>query len=437
MKELFRNKNYVLLFAGSLVSELGNVLFAFVAGLYVADITGRESMLAIFMALGAGVRVLVSPLAGVIIDRLNKIKIIYLTDYFRGLMFIVVAYFFWMGVTQTQATAILLVVVGVSGLISAMFGPAVTAATPEIVGLDLLQQANGANSIINSLTAIVGVLFGILAFALFSFEFAVFLNGISFVISGFSEMFIKAIHKQEVPQTKHTFFKDMAVGFSYIKKKEGILSMLMYLVFINLAIAPIFNVAIPSLLRIQLQRSAWEIGWVNIAISLAMMISGVIIGGIKLKKLSRTIKLNLLFVVISMILLTINIFLLSINAYSYWIFYALLVLIHIFIGISLIGVNVPFNTSLVKIVEPELRGRVFSTFGAVAGALAPVAIVAGGFIIEKTSVSVLGFICSLVMLIPTIGLITNKRVHNLLEGIERDTNGKAEATSPELQPENI
>ncbi len=425
MKELFRNKNFVLLFAGSLVSELGNVLFAFVSGLYVADLTGRESMLAIFMALGAGVRVLASPLAGVIIDRLNKIKIIYLTDYFRGLMFVAVAYAFWRGLTQGEATAILLVVVAISGFISAMFGPAITSAVPEIVGNDMLQQANGAHSIIGSVTSIAGVLFGILAFDLFSFEVAVLLNGISFILSGFSEMFIKTPHKQEVPKTQHSFFKDMSIGFKYIKEKEGVLTMLMYLVFINFAIAPIFNVAMPSLLRIQLHRSAWEIGWVNIAASLAMMVAGIVVGSIKIKRLTRTIKFNLLMVVLAMVLLTVDIFLFSLGLYSYGVFYGLIIAIHVMVGIFLIGVNVPFNTSLVKVIDPALRGRVFSTFGAIAGALSPIAIVVGGFLIEKTSVSLLGLVCSLIMVIPAIGFTTNKKVHTLLEGIEKDNNKEA------------
>ena len=71
MKQLFQNKNYVLLFFGFLVSELGNVIFGFAAGLYIADLTGRASMLSIFMALGAGVRIVMSPLGRVKSARSN------------------------------------------------------------------------------------------------------------------------------------------------------------------------------------------------------------------------------------------------------------------------------------------------------------------------------------------------------------------------------
>ena len=42
MKELFKNKNFSLLFMGNLVSEMGNVIFGFVAGLYVQDLAEQS-----------------------------------------------------------------------------------------------------------------------------------------------------------------------------------------------------------------------------------------------------------------------------------------------------------------------------------------------------------------------------------------------------------
>ena len=83
MGELFKNKNFTLLFMGNLVSEMGNVLFGFMAGLYIQDLTGDAIKLALFLALGAAVRLVFSPFAGVLVDRWDKVKIIYLTDFLR------------------------------------------------------------------------------------------------------------------------------------------------------------------------------------------------------------------------------------------------------------------------------------------------------------------------------------------------------------------
>lgn len=422
MKELFQNRNYKLLFFGNLVSELGNVLFGFVAGLYVADLTGKPSMLAIFMALGAGIRIIASPLAGVLVDRWDKVRIIYGTDFLRGIIFVVTAYLFYNGLNQTAATVVLLTVVGLSGLISAFFGPAIISATPEIVGLEKLQAANGANSIVTSFTAIAGVLFGIIAFSFFTFEVAVLINGVSFVASGLSEMFIKAKYKGEVPSERKSMKEDFVIGFKYIKEREGLLNLMMYSLFLNFAFSPLFSVGFPSLMRIQLDRNAWEIGWLDIVFSIAMMGSGIVIGSIKLKSMGRTIRTSLFFLVLTFMLMTLNIYFLSLDLYSYWVFYGIFMAMHVSMAIFMMATNVPLNTGMVKIIDPSVRGRVFATIGALASGLTPVAIILAGYLIEATSVAFLGFVCSLILLVPTFGFITNKKVRALLQSIEDETN---------------
>jgi MFS family permease len=421
MKELFQNKNYVLLFWGFLVSELGNVVFGFAAGLYIADLTGKASMLGIFMALGAGVRIIMSPVAGALVDRWNKVRIIYLTDYFRGIIFVVTAYLFYNGLTQNEATWVLLIVVSLSGFISAFFGPAVASGTPEIVGLDKMQAANGANSIIQSITGIAGVLIGIIAFSLFSFEVAVVINGVSFILSGFSEMFIKAEYKQDLDQEQsHGMISDIKFGFTYLKNTYGLLNLMIFSLFLNFALSPMFSVGIPSLMRIQLSRNAWEIGWLNIAFSVAMLVSGVIIGNMALKSYARTIRINLLTMVVTFLLLSVTIYLLTQDILQYSLFYGLFIVLHILIAVTMIGSNIPLNTGMVKVIDARYRGRVFATISALSQGLIPVSILLAGFLVDATSVSFLGIVCSVLLLIPTIGFFLNKPVKALLEQIDKN-----------------
>jgi len=427
MKELFKNKNFTLLFTGNLVSELGNVLFGFVAGLYIADLTGKASMLGIFMALGAGIRIIASPLAGVLVDRWDKVKIIYGTDFLRGILFVIVAYLFYSGLTKSEATIVLLIAVSFSGLIAAFFGPAITSGTPEIVGLDKLQAANGANSIVTSTTAIVGVLFGIIAFTSFTFEVAVLINGVSFLLSGCSEMFIKAEFKGTVPIEKKSFKDDLVFGLKYIKNREGLLNLMMYSLFLNFAFAPMFGVAFPSLMRIQLERGAWEIGWLDIVFSITMLITGVVIGSITLKRVTRTIRTGLVFLTSTFILMTVNIYFLSIGVYGYWVFYGIFMAMHISMGVFVMVTNVPLNTGMVKVVEPSVRGRVFGTISALSGGLTPVAILISGYVIDATSVAFLAIVCSTILLIPTIGFLSDKKVTALLQSIEDNGNSPVEA----------
>ncbi len=422
MKELFNNKNFKLLFAGNFVSEMGNVIFGFVAGLYVTDLTGDPVMLALFLALGAAVRLVFSPVAGVLVDRWNKVRIIYMTDFIRGFIFLAVGYIFFMGVDTNTAITILLIVTALSGFISAFFGPAVSAATPEIVGLAKVQQANGANSIIQSSTMIMGVVLGIVALGFFDFYIAVLINGASFVISGLSEMFIKSEFKAEVPNHEPPhMIEDMKIGFGYIKKKEGLLRMMTYSLFLNFAFTPLFSVGIPFLFRGQLERSEVEIGIINIFFGIAMAASGMIVGTMVMKSMTSMIRKSLLGLSTSFILIAINIYAFDGGYLSYTVFYILTIVLHISLAGFMMATNVPLNTGMVKVIDPKVRGKVFSTIGAISGGAVPIAIFLGGPIIKASSVAFLGVICSALLLVPTFGFLFDRKVKTLLEGIEEDS----------------
>lgn len=421
MKELFKNKSFSLLFTGNLVSEMGNVLFGFVAGLYVTDLTGDPIMLGLFMSLGAAVRLVFSPVAGVLVDRWNKVRIIYMTDYIRGIIFLLVGYVFFVGVSDTVAISILLMVTALSGFISAFFGPAVAAATPEIVGLSKVQQANGANSIIQSSTMIMGVILGATAFGLFDFYIAVLVNGVSFMLSGFSEMFIKSNFKEDIPEHEPPhMIEDMKIGFNYIKQKDGLLRMMVYSLFLNFAFTPLFSVGIPFLFRAELQRGEWEIAWINIAFGIAMMISGIVVGSVVIRSMTRMIRMSLLLLSSSFLLTATNIYMLSTGVISYNLFYVFTIILNVMLAAFMMATNVPLNTGMVKVIDPQVRGKVFSTIGAISGGAVPIAIFLGGPIIAFSSVAFLGVICSLLLLVPTAGFLFDKKVKNLLQGIEDD-----------------
>lgn len=420
MKELFKIRSYTLLFTGNLVSEMGNVLFGFIAGLYVQDITdGSPILLAVFLALGAFVRLLFSPIAGVLVDRLDKIKIIYLSDYFRGLMFVGLAYVFFVGVETNVAVYLLLGITVVSGIVSAFFAPAIVSATPEIVGMDKVQVANGANGIIQSSTMIMGVILGAAAFELFDFHIALLLNGLSFIVSGISEMFIKAEHKEEVEKPQHSsMMLDMKIGFKYLKDHSGLLRMMIYSLFLNFAFTPLFSVGIPFLFRTELSKGAWDLAWINIAFGLAMMVSGIVVGQLVFKSIAKAIRKSLVMLSLSFILTSIVIYLLTSGTITYWLFYVSFIITNIGLATFMMGTNVPMNTIMVKIIDAEKRGRVFSTISAISGGAVPIAIVLSGLVIELTSVTFLALTCSAILLVPTIGLLLDKKVANMLLSFE-------------------
>lgn len=440
MKKLFKNRNYFLLFQGSLVSAIGTALYSFSAGLYVQDLFRTEGggaiYLSLFVAISIIIQVLFSPIAGLVADKWNKIKILYLTDFMRALLFFATLYILSLGLEKEVLIWLLLSITALASLNQAFFGPAATAVIPEVVGEDMIQAANGANSIIGSVQGIFGIIGGMFLYALVGFEIAVLINAISFIFSAFSEMFIKTKYKQEKeePTEEQHFFKDIVFGFKYLVSKQGLLTLMLFSLALNFAFTPVFSVGIPYLFRTELGRSAYELGASEIVFSVCMLIAGIMIGGMVIKSLTKTVRKGIISLSAAFIFTTITIVLISYNVVGYWFFYALFIIANILLAFTMMYTNIPLNTGLMKAIDPSVRGRVFATISALSMGAMPVAVIIGGLIIEWSNVAILGIVSSVILIITTLLLLRNKSIPVLLESIDAETKRLAElAALNELQ----
>ena len=84
-RNVFFNRNYRLVFFGALVSELGAILYSFAVSFYILEITDNNAFLqGLYLALCGGMLLLATPVGGVLGDRFNKAKIMFLCDYIKG-----------------------------------------------------------------------------------------------------------------------------------------------------------------------------------------------------------------------------------------------------------------------------------------------------------------------------------------------------------------
>lgn len=429
MKSLFKNKNYFLLFQGSLVSAIGNSLYSFAAGLYVQDmykLTDPEKgalYLTLFMFIGIFVQVILSPIGGVIADKLNKVRILYLTDWIRGILFVGTYFMLKQGFSDQQEIRLLLVATFVSSVNQAFFQPASTSIIPEVVGDDLIQQANGANSIIQSVQTIFGVIAGIFLYELLGFEIVVLLNACSFMLSAVSEMFIRTpFERNDDPITFASVKEDFVVGLKFIRGKEGFLTLMLFSLALNFSFTPLFALGIPYLLRTELLASTIEIGIVEVVFSIAMMISGVVVGSITIKNLNRSVKIGIISLALSFVFVSIIIGLVTYEFIGFSIFYGLFIFANILLAGTLMYTNVPLNTAMMKAIDKDLRGRVFGTLGSLSQGAIPFSILIGGFILNISNTAFLGLFCSVLVIVISFVYMKSKPIYNMLNSISMTPN---------------
>lgn len=427
MKELFENNNFKLLFAGNLVSEIGNSLFNVAMSFYILELTESTVSMGLFLFAVTFARIAASPLAGVLVDRWNRVRVIYMTDYVRAILFVLLGLYI-IGSPSDNNIILALYISGIlSSLSAALFGPAMSRALPEIVGEDMLQAANGAQSIVASIQSIIGVLAGAAIYYFIGIEWIIALNAISFGVSGFSEMFIKAKFVKEMTfeeleeQKQKTHLEDFVDSIGYIKRKTGLFNLVGFSLLLNFAFTPLFAIGIPYLFRIDLARVnyAMEYAYTNVAFSIAMLIAGITVGGMVIKSVNKIIKIGLLLLSSSFAFIAFTMFLASNRYIDFTSFYIMFTFGMVMLAAFMMLTNIPLNTGMVKIVDPAYRGRVFSTIGAISAGAIPFSFLVGGYIVEYYSVSALGLFCVLVMLVPTFGFLTNKKVKVLINTIDK------------------
>ena len=84
-ENVFRSRNFRLVFLGALVSELGSLLYSFAVSFYILEISGNNAFLqGLYLALCGGICLVLTPLGGVLGDRWNKARIMFVCDYLKG-----------------------------------------------------------------------------------------------------------------------------------------------------------------------------------------------------------------------------------------------------------------------------------------------------------------------------------------------------------------
>jgi MFS family permease len=188
-KLLKRNHNYRFTWLGQIVSEAGDH-FNNVAVLSLAiDKTHSGGAIAAIMLSRAIPAVLIGPLAGVVLDRFDRQRVMIASDLVRGL--IALGFILAIGRNQTWLLYLLSALLMVA---SPFFSSGRSAILPAIATDDELHTANSLTQTTGWMTLAVGAYFGGTTVARFGYQLAFIFNSISFFFSAFCIANLRSIH---------------------------------------------------------------------------------------------------------------------------------------------------------------------------------------------------------------------------------------------------
>ena len=256
---VFRNRNFRLVFLGALVSELGAILYSFAVSFYILEISRNNAFLqGLYLALCGAAMLVLTPVGGVLGDRKSKSKIMYICDFMKGGV-IILATVLMLFIPEPYAHIVILFILGILGnAVSGIFNPAAGALFPHIVEESQLQQANSYFAMKSSIESIFGIILAGILYAALPIHILFFFVGACFVASGISETLIRYdFTPSEVPLTLRLALHDMGDGIAYLKTKKAILALLASVLFINFFFAPVTGNFLPYFIKTDLTNAPY------------------------------------------------------------------------------------------------------------------------------------------------------------------------------------
>jgi len=180
-------RNICLYAIAKTVSIFGSSIYSFALGLYVLQITGSALNFAITLILGTIPMIVMNPFAGVIADKVDKKKLVVCMDVISGCLLItayILSSYYGLNLFIIYTTTFLMTV------FTTFFGIGLEAAKPNIVSKERLMSLNSISKIIDSISLILGPMLGGIVFAVFDMKTFIIINGISFILSAISILFI-------------------------------------------------------------------------------------------------------------------------------------------------------------------------------------------------------------------------------------------------------
>lgn len=404
-----KNKNFIIIVIGQIISLFGNAIQRFSMSLYLLEFTGSTATFANILAISTIPYILFAPIAGMLSDTVNRKKIMVYLDLFCSILIGGYALILFNGKDNEFIVAVVMFMLSIC---YTLYGPAVTSSIPQIVKEEKLTSANG---IINQVTSIVNFVAPILAgvlYGLVGIKIIVIINAISFLLSAIIELFLDipdAVNKEgkKVKDQSKLILKDfikksfvdMKNSFIYLKKeKKIILGIIASYALCNIFLVPILSIVAPYFINIFLGLPSEVYGIVE-----GICVLGMILGGLwislkpnmfSMKKVHYTY-----FPMIIGVLIMSTLGSLKVNEYILaWIF----ALSGMAIMMSLSLSNVLTLTYIQKKVPLEMLGRVTAFSTAVATiSVAPGQLIYGQIIDTGIPIGIVLFISA----IANLGLI--------------------------------
>jgi MFS family permease len=377
----FRHRNYQLFFGGQLISLTGTWMQSVAESWLVYRLTGSSALLGVTSFVSLAPVFLFATIGGTVADRVNRHRIILVTQTLSMILPLVLAALTLSGRVQVWHVFVLATCLGV---VNAFDIPARQAFVVEMVGREDLPNAIALNSTMVNGARVVGPAIAGALVAVIGEGWCFLLNGISYlgVLAGLLLMKVPARPRQAV---RTSALRDTLEGFQFVARTAPVRALLILLGVVSFAGMP-YSVLMPVFAESILRSGPRGLGILMAASGLGSL------GGALALVSRRGVRGLGRWVAISTAAFGLALIAFSLSR-TFWLSAALLIPV----GAAMIVEMASSNTLIQAMVPNVLRGRVMAVYSMMFMGMAPFGALFAGWLAERVgaarTVALGGAIC--------------------------------------------
>lgn len=418
-KKLF-NKDFTLVVIGQIISLFGNAIIRLAMPLYLLELTGSAALYGTALACSMIPMIILSPIGGMIADRVNKRNIMVILDFSTAGFLIL----FLIALKVFNAVPIVIIAMMVLYGIQALYQPTVQGSIPVLVASKDLLSANSIINQINALANLVGPTLGGVAYGIAGIWAVIGTGVVCFTVSAIMEIFItmpyiKQKAKGSILQIAKDDFKE-GIQFA-VGERPAIVKVALVCAAFNLILSSMVMVGVPAIIKINLALSNELYSYAQSSLGAGSLLGGICVGVFS-KKLNIK-KSYILLALLSLVIVPMGIgLLLNLNA---MVVYGLII-IGCTAGMGLITVfSIQTFTYIQGSTPTHLIGKVVSCVMALCMCAQPIGQAIYGVLFQKMKDQPEW----IVLIAATMGVIlsiASRKIFKEIETNEKKAKGKKE-----------
>ena len=308
-------KKFLLLWIGELISSIGGGLTSFGLGVYVFQKTGSAAGMALVTLLGFLPTLLFTVPAGVLADRYDRRVLMMIGDGCSGLGIL----YIFLCMLHGEANLVQICIgVFVSAIFSSLLDPSYRATITDLLSKEEFSKASGLVSLAGSARYLFSPVIAGLLLAYHDISLLLLIDISTFFVTITTTFIVRQGIKAIQPTEKQSFLESIKEGWSAIHIEKGVFVLVLCSSLITLFLGTLQILVEPMILSFA---DSKVLGIIETLCASGMLVSGVLLGGIGIKKeYGKVLQISFFMAGIFMIGMSIFENLVSISIFGFFFF---------------------------------------------------------------------------------------------------------------------